>query len=389
MTPLHLRRRLRAVVTILAGAAPDDAAEARAAYRVAYDCGDDEPVADLMRHVLDEVAYQKRAHADTLSAHYRVVGELDGIRAGLCTDGDTRDALRHVSAVLDDAGVSIPNCDRGQGCTSYHLTHRIHALADERDKLRAVAAAMEEERLRSALRPAPGTRLRGLNGTPDAVVVAPKSAAADALDAIAAACGCAEWEYPGQVVRDVEAVVRERDEAVALISTLRAQNQGYAAELAEVDQILGRALGYPTMGPEVGGDHTTVCTGEHTPASLAGEAASRIMVLEARERGEKAPERKRTKEERWEQRKRSLDGQWTCTDPDHPVAAVRLAVAALGRDFHTSRTIAEMAKPEEFGWTDLARDEAQRLVPELARAGYLTVAKGPGGVRVYGLKEGA
>jgi hypothetical protein len=33
-----------------------------------------------------------------------------------------------------------------------------------------------------------------------------------ALDAIAAACGCPTWEYPGQVVRDVEAVVAERDE---------------------------------------------------------------------------------------------------------------------------------------------------------------------------------
>lgn len=155
MTPLHLRRRLRAVVTILRGVSPDEAAEARAVYRTAYDCGDDEPIADLMRQAVGQIDHLRtrvdvlkaqldamdQAHADTLSAHYRVVGELDGIRAGLCTDGDTRDALRHVSAVLDDAGVSIPNCDRGQGCTSYHLTHRIHALADERDTLRTELAA--------------------------------------------------------------------------------------------------------------------------------------------------------------------------------------------------------------------------------------------------------
>ena len=31
-------------------------------------------------------------------------------------------------------------------------------------------------------------------------------AATAALDAIAALCGCPEWEYPGQVVRDVEAL---------------------------------------------------------------------------------------------------------------------------------------------------------------------------------------
>lgn len=34
-------------------------------------------------------------------------------------------------------------------------------------------------------------------------------AAEQALDAIAALCGCKTWEYPGQVVRDVEAVVRQ------------------------------------------------------------------------------------------------------------------------------------------------------------------------------------
>lgn len=33
--------------------------------------------------------------------------------------------------------------------------------------------------------------------------------ASDALDAIAKACGCPEWEYPGQVVRDVKALAAE------------------------------------------------------------------------------------------------------------------------------------------------------------------------------------
>lgn len=38
-----------------------------------------------------------------------------------------------------------------------------------------------------------------------------EDASTPAFDEIAKLCGCPEWEYPGQVVRDVEAVVRERD----------------------------------------------------------------------------------------------------------------------------------------------------------------------------------
>ena len=34
----------------------------------------------------------------------------------------------------------------------------------------------------------------------------PASAAEDALNEIAALCGCPEWQYPGQVVRDVMAL---------------------------------------------------------------------------------------------------------------------------------------------------------------------------------------
>lgn len=37
------------------------------------------------------------------------------------------------------------------------------------------------------------------------------NAATDALGAIAALCGCPAWEYPGQVVRDAEALRKERD----------------------------------------------------------------------------------------------------------------------------------------------------------------------------------
>lgn len=37
------------------------------------------------------------------------------------------------------------------------------------------------------------------------------SVADDALDAIAAISGCQKWEYPGQVVRDVEGMKAEMD----------------------------------------------------------------------------------------------------------------------------------------------------------------------------------
>jgi hypothetical protein len=45
------------------------------------------------------------------------------------------------------------------------------------------------------------------------------------------------------------------------------------------EQILGKALGFPTEGPEVGGDHTTVCLGEATGCLdvVAQMAANRIQ----------------------------------------------------------------------------------------------------------------
>jgi hypothetical protein len=53
-----------------------------------------------------------------------------------------------------------------------------------------------------------------------------KDAGEIALDEIAALCGVPEWEYPGQVVRDVRAVVAERD-----LWKDRAQRAQAAAEL--------------------------------------------------------------------------------------------------------------------------------------------------------------
>jgi outer membrane murein-binding lipoprotein Lpp len=41
------------------------------------------------------------------------------------------------------------------------------------------------------------------------------NAAVNALNAIASICGCPDWDYPGQLVRDVEALRTERDSARA------------------------------------------------------------------------------------------------------------------------------------------------------------------------------
>lgn len=54
---------------------------------------------------------------------------------------------------------------------------------------------------------------RQINGGARPVPTKPKTAAEEALDEIAALCGCPEWEYPGQVIRDVR-LLRERLEAV-------------------------------------------------------------------------------------------------------------------------------------------------------------------------------
>lgn len=66
------------------------------------------------------------------------------------------------------------------------------AMVTYRDKVRDLTAERDEARQEAASH---------------------KDAATQAFDAIAALCGCPQWEYPGQVVRDVEALVRQRDEA--------------------------------------------------------------------------------------------------------------------------------------------------------------------------------
>jgi hypothetical protein len=69
------------------------------------------------------------------------------------------------------------------------------------------------------------------------------------------------------------------------LEELERQNKGLMKECNEVEQELGKALGYPWYkdDPKNFPDATEadgVCVGEHTPATIAAEAASRIKKLE-------------------------------------------------------------------------------------------------------------
>lgn len=75
------------------------------------------------------------------------------------------------------------------------------------------------------------------------------NAATDALDAIAKLCGCPSWQYPGQVMRDVEMM---RDALHRLVKVCRQGNVavhgGYGAAavmvsaLERAERILGEGV---------------------------------------------------------------------------------------------------------------------------------------------------
>lgn len=66
--------------------------------------------------------------------------------------------------------------------------------------------------------------------------------------------------------------------------------EGYGRELNEVEQHLGKALGYPELYPHVSDvDDGTVCIGEHVAGTIAHEAANRIIKQRAEIEQLKAP----------------------------------------------------------------------------------------------------
>ncbi len=58
------------------------------------------------------------------------------------------------------------------------------------------------------------------------------------LDRLAEICGCPEWQYPGQVVRDVEAMAAELDATIVERDKLRAQ-------LGAVREVVTGPMGHP------------------------------------------------------------------------------------------------------------------------------------------------
>ena len=77
-----------------------------------------------------------------------------------------------------------------------------------------------------------GEEWKGRDATPADLAAAgyvPKDdAATEALDAIAKLCGCEQWGYPGQVVRDVEDLKRRLEEAEAALATEQAMREANA-----------------------------------------------------------------------------------------------------------------------------------------------------------------
>ncbi len=309
MTPLHLRRRLRSVVTILAGSTPDEA--------------------DAWRETA-------RFHAQN-EDYYR--GLLDKCAPYLGPG----------VYVQDDGGI-VPDPLRAK------VPELVRALREARDVEEQCRCDADDLRARAEReRDTAVDQNRRLLGYGDEL--------AHAHGALDAADGPAP-DVP--VWARVESLARQRDEAVALISTLRAEFEAYksdaASEAKEADRLR---------------------------AALADVTRDRdaLIAKVARLTGEKAPKRKRTKEERWERKRKTLALMWG----RHYGAAhdIREAMTRIGRPA-TSREVIKEVEREYVGAgfsRDHYIDQGMRLVSDLARAGYLTVAKGSGGVRVYSLKE--
>lgn len=80
--------------------------------------------------------------------------------------------------------------------------------------------------------------------------------------------------------KDIRCLQGALDIATEALKNRHRDVSNFFTEAKEVDQILGKALGYPPYFPDVSQvDDGSVCTGEHTLVSLAEEAAARIAVI--------------------------------------------------------------------------------------------------------------
>lgn len=80
-----------------------------------------------------------------------------------------------------------------------------------------------------------------------------------AFDKIAEACGCEEWDYPGQLVRDVEALAEDRDIVIAVLDSIGKQfglhgpTPSHEIEKAVVDGVEQLRSANCTQGRELAG----------------------------------------------------------------------------------------------------------------------------------------
>lgn len=91
--------------------------------------------------------------------------------------------------------------------------------------------------------------------------------------------------------RELDRVTEEKRRLLIRVRELEHEINGRRQECHEVEQLLGRALGYPLINHTVCQDchpvtgctcgSPQVCVGEHAPATIAAEAAARVRELEA------------------------------------------------------------------------------------------------------------
>ena len=86
------------------------------------------------------------------------------------------------------------------------------------------------------------------------------------FDEIAKLCGCPEWDYPGQVLRDIRALVKERDEALddlAICHDARAGTQSALLEMARHAEAMARGIERSMRAMQF----ATMTAGEHDEVS--------------------------------------------------------------------------------------------------------------------------
>jgi len=100
----------------------------------------------------------------------------------------------------------------------------------------------------------------------------PSDAATEAFDAIAKLCGCPEWQYPGQLVRDVAAVVAAHDEALerarSAEEACEREQEENDALLAQVKKLRSPAMGDPEPEATTTPEQAPVCVCCHERPAL-------------------------------------------------------------------------------------------------------------------------